>query len=45
MDRDECIMIQISRILQEFVEKYDLAEKSHNVNIYARVTKVIYGLP
>ena len=30
MDRDEYIMIQISMIPQEFVEKYTLAEKSHN---------------
>ena len=30
MDRDEYIMIQISMIPQEFVEKYNLAEKSHN---------------
>ena len=45
MDRDEYIMIQISMIPQEFVEKYNLAEKSHNGQIYARVTKGMYGLP
>ena len=33
-------MIQISMIPQEFVEKYNLAEKSHNGYIYARLTKV-----
>ena len=32
-------------IPQEFVEKYNLAEKSHNGYIYARVTKGIYGPP
>ena len=30
MDRDEYIMIQISMIPQEFVDKYKLTEKSHN---------------
>ena len=45
MDRDEYIMIQISMIQQEFVETYNLAEKSHNGYIYASVTKVMYGLP
>ena len=32
-------------IPQEFVEKYNLTEKSHNGYIYARVTKGMYGLP
>ena len=45
MDRDEYIMIQISMIPEEFEEKYNLAEKSHNGYIYARVTKGMYGLP
>ena len=45
MDRDEYIVIQISIVPQEFVEKYDLAEKSHNGYIYARVTNGMYGLP
>ena len=45
MDRDEYIMIQISMIPQEFVEKYNLAEKSHNGYIYARLTKGMYELP
>ena len=45
MDRDEYIMIQISMIPQEFVEKYNLAEKSHNGYIYARVTNIMYGIP
>ena len=44
MDRDEYIMIQISMISQEFVDKYNLTEKSHNGYIYARVTKGMYGL-
>ena len=39
MDRDKYIMIQISMIPQDFVEKYNLAEKSSNGYIYARVTK------
>ena len=30
---------------QEFVEKYNFTEKSHNKYIYARVTKEMYGLP
>ena len=45
MDRDEFIMIQISMIPQEFVEKYNLTEKSHNGYIYARGEKGMYGLP
>ena len=45
MGMDENITIQISMIPQEFVEKYNLAEKSHNGCIYARVTTVMYGLP
>ena len=42
MDRAEYIMIQISMILQEFVDKYNLTEKSHNGYIFAWVTKGIY---
>ena len=45
MDRGKYIVIQISMIPQEFVDKYNLAEKSHNGHIYARVTKVMYGIP
>ena len=45
MDREEYIMIQIAIIPQEFVDKYNLQEKSHNGYIYARVTKGMYGLP
>ena len=45
MDRDKYIMIYISMIPQEFVEKYYLAEKAHNGYIYAKVTKGMYGLP
>ena len=37
-------MIQISMIPQEFLEKYNLAEKSHNRYIYARISKGMYGL-
>ena len=32
-------------IPQDFVEKYNLQEKSHNEYIYERVTKGMYGLP
>ena len=45
MDKDKYMMIQISMIPQEFVEKYNLAENAHNGYIYARVTKGMYGLP
>ena len=45
MDRDEHIMIHISMIPQRFVENNNLAEKAHNVYIYERVTKGMYGLP
>ena len=45
MDRDEYIMIQISMIPQELVDKYNITEKSHNGYIYARLTKGMYGLP
>ena len=45
MDRYEYIMIQLSMIPQEFVEKYNIAENSHNGYIYARVTNGMYGLP
>ena len=45
MDRDKCIMIQILMIPQEFVERYNLAEKAHDGYIYAMVTKGMYGLP
>ena len=45
MDRDKYIMIHISMIPQEIVEKYNLAEKAHNGYIYTRVKKVMYGLP
>ena len=37
-------MIQIAMIPQEFLDKYNLQEKSHNGYIYAKVTKGIYGL-
>ena len=39
MDRDKYILIQLSMIPQEFVEKYNLKEKAHNGYTYARVTK------
>ena len=32
-------------IPQEFVDKYDLTEKSQNRYIYERVTKGMYGTP
>ena len=45
MDKDEYIMIQLSMIPQELVEKYNLVEKSHNGYIYARKTNGRYGPP
>ena len=44
MYRDEYIMIQLSMIPQEFVEKYNPAKKAYNGYIYARVTNGMYGL-
>ena len=41
MYRGEYITIQLSMIPKEFVEKYNIAEKSHNRYIYARVKKVM----
>ena len=38
-------MIHISMIPQEFVENFNLTEKSHNGYIYARVTKGMYVPP
>ena len=38
-------MIQISMIPQEFVEKYNLTEKEHNVYTFTRVKKGMYGIP
>ena len=32
-------------ISQEFFDKYNLQEKSHNGYIYSMVTKGMYGLP
>ena len=37
MDRDKFIMIQLPMIPQDFVEKYNIAEKPHNGYINARV--------
>ena len=45
MSRTEYVMLQISMIPQEFVDKYNLTEKSHHGYIFARVTKGIYGPP
>ena len=45
MDGSEYIMIQISMIPQEFVDKYNLNEKLQNGYIFARVNKGVYGLP
>ena len=38
-------MIQLSMIPQESIDKYNLAETSHNRYIYARVKRGIYGIP
>ena len=45
MDRSEYIMIHISMIPQEFVEKYNLKDKVHNGYIFKQVTKGVYVLP
>ena len=45
MYRDKYIMIRISMIPQEFVEKYNSTEKAHNGYIYARLKKGMYKLP
>ena len=45
MDRSEYIMIKISMIPQEFIDKYNLEDKVHNGYIFSRVTKGVYGLP
>ena len=44
MDGAEYIMIQISMIPQEFVDKYNLKGKLHNGYIFVRVNKGTYGL-
>ena len=45
MDRSEYIMIHISMIPQEFVEKYNLKDKVKNGYIFTQVTKGMYGIP
>ena len=45
MDRAEYILIQLSMIPREFINVYNLKYKVHNGYIFARLTKVIYGLP
>ena len=45
IDREEYIMIQISMIPQEFVDKYNFIEKLNNIYFFARVTKGMYGIP
>ena len=42
MYRSVYIMIHISMIPQDFVEKYNIKEKAHNGFIFARVTKIIH---
>ena len=38
-------MIQISVIPQEFVDKYNIKDKGHNIYIFIRATKGICGIP
>ena len=45
MGRSEYIVIQISIIPQEFVDKYNLKGKVHNGYIFTLVTKGMYVLP
>ena len=42
VDRAEYIIVQISMIPQEFVDKHNLTEKAHNGYMFERVTKGIY---
>ena len=39
------MLLQISVIPKEFIDKYNLNYKVHNIYIYAGVTKGMYGLP
>ena len=44
MDKAEYIMIHISMIPQEFVDKYNLKGKANNGYVFAQVTNGMYGL-
>ena len=44
MNRSEYIMIQISIITQEFLDKYNLKDKALNGYIFTWVNKGIYGI-
>ena len=44
MDRSEYIMINISTISQELIDKYNFKDKLQNGYIFRRLTKGIYGL-
>ena len=45
MNGAEYMMVQISMIPQEFVEKYNLKDKANTRYIFARVTNGMHGLP
>ena len=45
MDRSENIIMHISMIPQEFIDKYNLKYKVHNEYIFVQVTKGVYVLP
>ena len=45
MDREDYILIQISKIPQEFLNVYNIKDKFHIVYIFEQVTKLMYGLP
>ena len=44
-DGSEYIMIQISMIPQDVLEKCNIKETLHNGYIFSRLTKGMYGLP
>ena len=43
MDRAEHIMIQTSITPEEFIMAYNIKDKVHNIYIFAKITKGIYG--
>ena len=45
MDRVEYIMIQISMILEDLLDKYNLKGKAQNVYIFTQVIKGVYVIP
>ena len=44
LDHPEYVCIQLSTILQEFIDKYDLTKYAHNGWIFFEIIKGVYGL-